>query len=316
MNKPLYQQNKLSDIGAKGSYNTANEAVASLFSEHVHSCGLCGSKIASLYEKVIHHDISLTYLICGNCGLVYQSPRIPENKVAEFYESEYRLLYLGQATPRTDQLEVQRLRATHLTDFFAFQGSYLPTHHLDIGCGSGALLHAIKKRFGCHVSGIELDKAHRIFATESGTVYESLEEWFAHESAKADLVSLSHVLEHLTDPVGYLIKLRTNVMPYESRLLLEVPNLYFHSSLEIAHPFAFSKTTLENVLTQAGFELLRYKLHSVPHSRLSPLYIAAIARPCENARQTLHRRDRYSRQRRKLGRMLLRSEGFARRVYR
>lgn len=317
MSKPLAQQNKLLGIDAKNSHINANEFVTGLFSENVHSCGLCGSRVARLYEKVAHHGISLTYFICDDCGLVFQSPRIPDNRVAEFYESEYRLLYLGQVAPRNDQLEVQRLRAAHLTDFFAIRGGYLPKYHLDIGCGSGALLRAIGSRFGCRVTGIELDKAHRSFATENGhTVYESLEEWLTHETSKADLVSLSHVLEHLTDPVGYLSDLRTNVMSYESRLLLEVPNLYFHSSLEIAHPFAFSKTTLGNVLSQAGFKVLRYKLHSVPRGRLMPLYIAAIACPCETAQQTSIRRDRYSRQRRNLGRKLLRSEGIARRVLR
>jgi len=286
---------------------------AKLFTEEIHSCPLCGSAEISAYESVLHHKVRVTYRICRGCGLVYQSPRIPETKMPEFYESQYRLLYLGQAAPREQELEVQRRRAQNLVDFLD-TNKWIPTHHLDIGCGSGALLHATQSHFNCKVAGIELDEAHRAYATENGLkVYDSLENWQLSETGLADLVSMSHVLEHLAYPVEYLIRIRETVLSREGRLLIEVPNLYFHSALEIAHTYAFSLTTLRNVLHKAGFELIRYKLHSVPRPRLCPLYIAVIARPDQDAMQHSFRPDRYSRQRRKLGRRLVSIEAAIRR---
>lgn len=290
------------------------QQVISLFSEALSACVLCGSTQASEYERLEHQGIPLFYRICDSCGLVYQSPRIPETKTPEFYKDLYRLLYLGQATPREQELEVQRKRALHLVAFLD-KDEWSPTHHLDIGCGSGALLHATQLKFNCKVSGIELDQAHRVFANQNGLqVYASLESWL-DGACQADLVSMSHVLEHLADPVEYLVQIRRQVLAHEGRLLIEVPNLYYHSSLEIAHTFAFSLTTLCNVLHKAGFKLIRYRLHSVPRSRSLPMYIAVLARPDESVVRRPVRMDRYSRERRTTGRRLISVEGAIRRRF-
>lgn len=311
---PLSSPNReLPSVNDQNRYDDTHRFVVSLLSESVCSCKLCGSTQVSEYETLEHYGVPLSYLLCGNCGLVYQSPRIPETKMPEFYESQYRLLYLGQAAPREQELEVQRRRALHLVDFVD-KDKWIPTHHLDIGCGSGALLHATQSHFNCKVSGIELDDAHRAYAAQNGLpVYGSLENWQLSETGLADLVSMSHVLEHLAYPVEYLAQIREAVLSCKGRLLIEVPNVYFHSALEIAHTYAFSLTTLRNVLHKAGFELIRYKLHSVPRSRLCPLYIAVLARPDQAAMKRSFRPDRYSRQRRKLGRRLISIEAAVRR---
>ncbi len=299
-------QNRISDI---------QRSVVSLLSESISSCPLCESTRHSEYETLEHYGIRLTYLVCGNCGLVYQSPRIPETRVPEFYESQYRHLYLGQAAPCEQELQVQRKRASHLVDFLV-KNKCIPTYHLDIGCGSGALLQATHSRFNCRVVGIELDEAHRAYAIENGLqVYHSLEAWRSNEIGLVDLVSLSHVLEHLTDPVTYLIRIRKDILGRDGYLLVEVPNLYFHPSLELAHTFALSLTTLRNVLHKAGFELVHHKSHSVPRSRLLPLYITVIAWPGEDTMQYPIKKDRYSRHRRKLGRRLISIEASVRRLW-
>lgn len=284
-------------------------SIAELFSELPDQCQVCGSADATVYEEIYVHGIRITYMICANCGLVYQSPRIPETQIPHFYQSMYRLLNVGQTNPRKKDLEVQRKRANHIVDFLIQENNYVPSSHLDIGCGSGSLLHETQRRFRCRVSGIELDDAHRSYAVQNGlTIYDSLEQWKQHETLHVDLVTMSHVLEHLVDPIKYLGEIREILSASEGRVLLEVPNLYVHPAFELAHTYAFSLVSLSNTLHKAGFELLNCKLHSFPHSRVMPLYILVLARPCIEAIELPIKRDSFSRQRRKLGRILLYGE--------
>lgn len=80
--------------------------VAALFSEKPRACPLCGHANASPFERVTHRGVLLTYVICERCGLVYQSPRIPEKELPAFYAAQYRVLYLGQAAPRAQETDI------------------------------------------------------------------------------------------------------------------------------------------------------------------------------------------------------------------
>ncbi len=134
--------------------------------------------------------------------------------------------------------------------------------HLDIGCSMGILLERFEKEYHCHPVGIEPGEAHRNHARQAGlTVYASLEELEQNEHARFSLISMAHVLEHLPDPVGYLVHLRETLLDPAGWLLLEVPNLYAHDSFETAHLVAYSAHTLQQTLGKAGFEVVRLEKH-------------------------------------------------------
>ena len=92
-------------------------------------------------------------------------------------------------------------------------------------------------------------------AADGLTVYASLEELEKAGEKHFDLISMSHVLEHLPDPVGYLVHLRETLLDPQGWLLLEVPNLYAHDSFEVAHLVSYSAHTLLQTLEKAGFEV-------------------------------------------------------------
>ena len=106
-----------------------------------------------------------------------------------------------------------------------------------------------------------------------------MEELEQSESVRFDLISLAHVLEHLPDPVEYLINLRKTLLEPAGWLLIEVPNLYAHDSFEPAHLVAYSAHTLRQTLEKAGFEIVRLEKHGRPRSAWLPLYITLLARP-------------------------------------
>jgi SAM-dependent methyltransferase len=246
--------------------------------ETVSHCPLCNSDRSRLFDQREFRSQAVTNRVCLNCGLVYQSPRMTEAESAEFYAAEYRRMYQGDEGPNAKDLAVQRARADSLYEFtHRVAGSV--TRHLDIGCSSGLLLQRFRDGFGSQPMGIEPGDAYRAHARAQGIpVYTSLNELKQNESARFDLVSMAHVLEHLPDPVSYLVHLRETLLAPNGALLLEVPNLYAHDSFETAHLLSFSARTLAATVEQAGYEIVRMEAHGRPRSDIIPFYLTVLAK--------------------------------------
>jgi 2-polyprenyl-3-methyl-5-hydroxy-6-metoxy-1,4-benzoquinol methylase len=266
--------------------------------ELVRECPLCGSSNSKLFDKRQFRGYQVVNVICRQCGLVYQSPRMTESENQAFYESEYRLLYQGQQGPNTKDMLVQTNRAKSTMDFIHPQVKSL-ARVLDIGCSTGILLHELLQHYQAEGSGVEPGKVYREYAQSTGlNVYSSLEELRQGDTSRFDLVSMMHVLEHLAEPVDYLSGLREDLLEPSGWLLLEVPNLYAHDSFEVAHLLAFSTHTLEQVLNKAGFRVVLMRRHGHPRSELIPLYITALAQPTSGAEFSLKREKLVSLKRR------------------
>jgi SAM-dependent methyltransferase len=247
--------------------------------ETVKQCPLCGNGSSRLFDRGEFHGHVVENRICHACGLVYQSPRMTESESAEFYAEEYRILQEGCTDPTSRNMAAQGKRARSLLEFVR---PMIPavSRHLDIGCSMGILLQHFQGNYHDQAVGVEPGEAHRLRARENGiTVYASLEELEKAGEARFDLVSMSHVLEHLPDPVACLIHLRQSLLAEDGWLLIEVPNLYAHNSFELAHLLAFSPHTLYETLRRAGFEIIKFEKHGRPNSILFPLFLTALCRP-------------------------------------
>ncbi|NIS83316.1 MAG: methyltransferase domain-containing protein [Anaerolineales bacterium] len=162
------------------------------------------------------------------------------------------------------------------------------TRYLDIGSSSGALLATFAKAYQCDCIGVEPGDAYRSYTRDKGlSVFSNLGALEEIHHQAFDFISMSHVLEHLPDPLSYLRRLRQKWLTPQGFLLLEVPSLFGHQSLEVSHLTAFTASTLKEMLRQAGFEILRTRHHGRPRSRLIPLYLTVLARasrdPVSNA---------------------------------
>ena len=247
-------------------------------SETVDFCPLCGSR-SRLFSRQKFRGWDVINRVCQYCGLVYQSPRMSESETAEFYQAGYRQVYQGDENPIAKDFTTQTARAESLLGFVQTHITSI-SRHLDIGCSTGLILQHFKKQYGCQPVGIEPGDAYRNYASQQGLrVYKALDELENAKEAQFDLISMSHVLEHLPDPVGYLAHLRGALLEPNGWLLLEVPNLYAHDSFEIAHLVSFSSHSLTQAMEKAGFEIVKLDLHGRPRSQLLPLYITVLARP-------------------------------------
>ncbi|MCX6035438.1 MAG: class I SAM-dependent methyltransferase [Chloroflexi bacterium] len=249
--------------------------------EDVRTCILCGSDRSAPFDLRSFRGRKVTNRICLNCGLVYQSPHMTEAESAAFYADEYRLFQEGSVYPTARNINVQKGRAGVLHDFTR---ATIPSisRHLDIGCSVGALLQHFQGAYHNQAVGVEPGEAHRMHACKEGlTVYPTLEDLEKAWEARFDLISMSHILEHLPDPVGYLTHLRDSTLVPDGWLLIEVPNLYTHDSFEVAHLYAFSPHTLHEILRKSGFEVVKFTKHGRPNSALLPLFLTVLCRPAQ-----------------------------------
>jgi len=256
-------------------------------SKIVKNCPLCGGETSRHFDRREFRGQVVVNCICQDCGLVFQSPRMTEAESVAFYAEEYRLLNEGSVDPTTRNIAAQKARAESLLAFTVLFVEKV-SRHLDVGCSMGILLQRFAEEFHCQPVGIEPGEAHRARANKAGlTVFASLEELEKNGAGHFDLISMSHVLEHLPDPIGYLVHLREALMDSQGSLLLEVPNLFAHDSFEVAHLVSYSAHTLLQTLEKAGFDVIKIQRHGRPRSALLPLYITLLARPKTTSSQPL-----------------------------
>lgn len=146
---------------------------------------------------------------------------------------------------------------------------------LDIGCGAGDNARILSAA-GWHITGITLSQhEHSIASRFCEQVYvQDLENGIPLElqSDKFDLVLMSHVLEHLRNPNNLLVQVR-GMLTSEGRIAVALPNVAHYSQrlkllrgewsytqhglMDNTHLKFYTHSTSRDLLTQAGFRILK-----------------------------------------------------------
>jgi SAM-dependent methyltransferase len=212
-------------------------------------CPACGESVnAAAIERYGKHEL----FACAGCGLQFWNPR--EMPDARWYER----MYGGR-----DQ-KILPLEPGHkyfLSDALAPRGGEL----LDIGCGTGNFL-AAAQRGGYRVTGTELDRNAARFAKERMGLERvlplTISEFVKQSAGKQfDVVTFFEVLEHQTEPVEFLRKVKACLKP-QGTVALSVPNrerwLTGPDVLDYPpnHFLRWSVAALAKFLHTQGFELL------------------------------------------------------------
>jgi SAM-dependent methyltransferase len=203
-----------------------------------------------------------------------------EDELHLFYQAEYRQIYQGDEGPNQRDIAVQEARAKSIVNLLGDCGIEQVERFADIGSSAGSLLEEIKDEYKCQVIGIEPGEAYRHYAQSRDLiVFESLEAADAAGEREFDLIAMIHVLEHLPDPIGYLLDIRKDFLTEDGAIFIEVPNLYAHDCFEVAHLTSFSRHSLVEVLKLAGYQTAYLEPHGRPRSNMIPLYISLLAKP-------------------------------------
>jgi SAM-dependent methyltransferase len=240
-------------------------------------CAVCHeSETVLLFESLhdMHYGGSGSFSVrrCRRCDLAWVSPRPNREGMRDYYRANYSP-YQDRAADATRAFAPlrrllsfpYRMRYGRLD-----QVSFPPrpgARMLDIGCSTGQLLESMRN-IGWDVWGIEMDTgAARKAAIRAGgeeRVFVGSVGDAQYPKHSFDLVTASHVLEHLHDPITTLTQIHTWLCP-GGQLRIWVPNVEsieskifgpHWSGLDIPrHLYHFSPTTLSRLLDLTAFEI-------------------------------------------------------------
>lgn len=209
--------------------------------EEVTTCPVCGDTrgtrdvllVTLPHEKWNIYDRDETrYSIC-DCGAAFQNPMPTPNSLREFYRTEYRGLCADDPCGRK--------RAVWVVGYFPAE----PGAMLDVGCSAGDLMALAKER-GWRVAGVEPTDITRERAIRIGPVYNALDE----VTAKFDLVTTIHVLEHVPSPVDFLRQIADLLKPQGTVLVVVPRNL-----LGAPHLLAIAERQARTIFARADLDI-------------------------------------------------------------
>jgi SAM-dependent methyltransferase len=137
---------------------------------------------------------------------------------------------------------------------------------LDIGCGSGDFLR-IASEMGWRTAGIDPDPQAAVLKSNLNVVRAGLPDTNLPSEAY-DVVTLSHVIEHVHDPLACLREV-FRLCKQGAQVWIATPNLdsYGHRKFQSAwiglhppnHLVLFTRDSLKRALHEAGFRRVRYE---------------------------------------------------------
>jgi 2-polyprenyl-3-methyl-5-hydroxy-6-metoxy-1,4-benzoquinol methylase len=242
-------------------------------------CCLCGARGDELYlgldDRLFNAPGTWSFNRCPNpdCGLVWLDPMPLEEDLQLAYRDYFThrdkpVLRRGIARKIVHGIYQALLWATGLAHQRAeLRSMYLrgtpPGRLLEVGCGDGSQL-ANLRAMGWEVEGQEVDAAAAERARAQyglrihlGTLHEA-----GLPDAVFDVVTMSHVIEHVSDPVA-LLKVCHRILKPSGVLIAVTPNINslahrWFGSCWLAldpprHLHLFSPTTLRKVAARAAF---------------------------------------------------------------
>jgi len=187
------------------------------------TCVLCGRATALLYDDCTDFEYFMTapgdLYRCTGCGLVAMEPMPTRAELPGLYPAEYEN-FSGPGNPIARFLlaRYQRRQADICRKHLPPDGRIL-----EIGCATGDVLAELVGEYPV-VHGIELSEAACAVARARGldVFCGTLEEYRTDQ--QYDVVFMSHVIEHVLDPVATVAIIERLLAP-GGVLYLETPNV-------------------------------------------------------------------------------------------
>ena len=192
------------------------------------TCKLCGCSSIVLYDalqdRMVGSSGEWRLLRCANaaCALAWLDPAPNPAQLAAAYANYYTHAFIESNSPLRRLYD--RLRDGYLSFRFMWLTATPGGKVLEVGCGNGNLLKNLQ-RLGWQVQGVEPDRNAAKIAESRGLPVrcgELAEQDFPPHSF--DAIVMSHVIEHIADPIAFLQACRRLIKP-GGRLIMLTPNM-------------------------------------------------------------------------------------------
>lgn len=224
-------------------------------------CPLCNADShVSLHR--LHSDIH--FGVCGKCGLAYLNPLPSDSELLEIYNS------FKQSWPNPEIIADNSDFSLIAKDRFSFvtenKDLLSICNLLDIGSGYGLFLNCFREtKWQTH--GVEPSTIPAAFSRNELCLTNIQNCMFAEaifESAFFDVICSFHVIEHFSNPILMLNRIK-NILKPDGKLFLAVPDLtkipadirHYFFLYHRLHLTIFTPATINSLLQKCGFEIVR-----------------------------------------------------------
>lgn len=238
-------------------------------------CPLCNSKeLKGFAMDLVRKGPHISRVKCRSCQLVFANPMADEKELVDYYQNYYEKDLYEAINYKSIILDhFRRIKKLGIPAIKA-EAPYLSelgsgNRFLDVGCGLGLGL-AYANQLNCELFATEFDagalefvKEHFPVQTFQGDIWEA-----KYPDAYFDFIHISHVIEHVLDPLAYMREMKRILKPggilaigtpdissamyslhrFVNLILLRVPDII--DGLE--HTFIFPKQTLAALCKKEG----------------------------------------------------------------
>lgn len=242
------------------------------------NCDLCESDSYKVLGKVEENFL----VKCMMCGHVYMLYRLNNDELLSIYDNDY---FKDKYINGNEKVDYDYLKDK--PNIMRFIKKRFNTIHkyksngtiLDIGCAMGFYLEYAQK-FGWSIYGIEVSEYAAEYAKKllkTRNIFHNTLENIEFEDNKFDVITMWLVLEHMTNPVKALLKIKKWLKP-DGIIGIKVPNadgITFRSNLKKwieqhpeDHMCDFTPDTLERIMNKCGYQLLELETEGIYVDRI------------------------------------------------
>jgi 2-polyprenyl-3-methyl-5-hydroxy-6-metoxy-1,4-benzoquinol methylase len=225
-------------------------------------CCVCGGTSSKTYfdrrYDKLNYSGEFHMRRCDDCGLLFCSPRLTDQGIAELYDANY---YVFQ---KPDKAYFERTEAIYQRTVALLPKDIHGSEILEVGSGKGYLL-AVLKGLGWGTYGIEISEDAADYArtqfgvdTYAGTIESFVE---SQPGRRFPVVLCIDIIEHVTDPACFVNRLADVTEP-GGYLVIDTPNAdSARAALEMGkwrgfnpfHIYVFGRFNLTRLLEKTGF---------------------------------------------------------------
>ncbi|MBN1213824.1 MAG: class I SAM-dependent methyltransferase [Candidatus Lokiarchaeota archaeon] len=229
----------------------------------------CSAKDDMLLSYKERRGLENRIVLCKKCGLIRANPRISEDTIELFYTKYYRTLIRSQLDNNSNSnliiktFQEEEEKGKRILENIQENLSLTNGVVFDFGAGAGGTLQAFKNA-GYEIFGVDLNLDYLKYGVQKGLNLKKggIEELKKYPK-KADLIIISHILEHIHNLKTFLSNLK-ECLKDEGYLFVALPGLFnvqktygnFQSYFVIEHLYYFSLGTLKNIMAESDFTFI------------------------------------------------------------